>query len=216
MLEEIDVVLARSEGAATTSEEAFLRSIRQQYIQKGSLSPGQHGWFSSLEKKFSEKNFREQQVWKDQWNNNHRDIARKIAHYYRANQPYFSAIVQLVNQDPEGFVLTKKQWDKFCENKYAKRIRAEYDAEPKFKQGDCIQIRKTNKLPQANYNSNLNINVSSIRTAETVGFILKINAAPVVRARKGSKVYQILLAGDAAPIYAHESDLKKARKKFNG
>jgi len=213
VLEIIDVVMSRSQGCATEKEETFLRSIRQQYIQKGTLSPSQHSWLSSLEVKFSEKNFRAEQIWKDKWNDNHRDIARKMAHYYHMHQPYFSAIVQLILHDPESFVLTKKQWDKFCENKYAKRIRGEYNTEPKFTQGDCIQIRKTNKLPQANYN---NIAVSSVRKTDTVGFILKINARPIVRARKGSRIYQILLAGDVAPIYAHESDLKKVRKKVSG
>ena len=46
---------------------------------------------------------------------------------------------------------------------------------------------------------------------DKVGFVIKTDARPVTRAAKGSRMYQILITGETAPIYAHESDLKRVR-----
>ena len=58
MLEKIDKVLARSQGLSSEKERSFLESIRQQFIQRGILSPSQQSWFSSLDEKFSKENIK--------------------------------------------------------------------------------------------------------------------------------------------------------------
>ena len=116
--------------------------------------------------------------------------------------------------------MNKKEWDKFCENKYAKKIRTAYDEDPKFAIGDCVQIRATNKVAQANYNRYQpeehfvapNVVVNR-KLADKFGFVLEVNSKPITRAARGSKIYRVLLTGEPTPIYAHESDLKSPRKK---
>lgn len=209
MLEIIDKVIKFSEGLSTEKEQTFLQSIRSQYIQKGTLSFGQENWLASLKDKYSPENIATMRLWEASWSDTHRIEAIRVARYYRENPPYFSALVHKVLSDSENFTLSKKEWDKFCENKYAKKIRNEYNLAPKYQVGDCIQIRRKNQLRRANYSNNMDQNIG--RVCDRTGFVLKQNAKPVVRAAKGSKIYQILLTGATSPIYAHESDLKKTR-----
>ena len=42
--------------------------------------------------------------------------------------------------------------------------------------------------------------------------VLEVNSLPITRAAKGARIYKVLITDEAQPIYAHESDLKKARR----
>ena len=207
-IEELESLMVRVSAHTTEKESDFLDSARQQFEKKGSLTPRQINWVASIANKYSEENLKEEREWNDSFDNDRRLIARRVAEYYRENPPYFSNYVNLIDQDPEGFVLSKKQWDKFCENKYAKKILKEYEQSPKFTVGQTIQIRSTNKVRRANYNKTVG------RVSNKVGFVLQVDALPITRAAKGSRIYKVLLAGEASPIYCHESDLKNKRGKM--
>jgi hypothetical protein len=89
-----------------------------------------------------------------------------------------------------------------------------YEEELKFKVGDTIQIRATNKIDVANAsNDGFSYPDRSVRRkmVDKVGFVIKEDAKPVLRAARGSRIYQILITGEVAPIYAHESDLKRIK-----
>ena len=78
-----------------------------------------------------------------------------------------------------------------------------------------MQIRATNKVDIANVSDDgFSYPNRSVRRkmVDKVGFIIKTDAKPVLRAARGSRMYQILITGEVAPIYAHESDLKRAKK----
>ena len=117
-----------------------------------------------------------------------------------------------VMSDPENFVLSKKEWDIFCENKYALKIRNNYKEPLKFKVSDCVQVRANNKIDVANADPDCYPNRSArYKMQQKVGFVLETDAKPVTRAAKGSRIYKVLFTGETAPVYAHESDLKRKR-----
>jgi len=207
VLERVDLLLLRAQLYLSDREKEFLQSIRSHFIRKGLLSTGQESWLSTLEEKYSEESIQNQKLWDQRWSSDHREVALRVAKYYEANPPYFSKTVSKVLNSPETFLLSESEWNKFCGNKYAKRIISEYSEDPKFTEGECVQIRKRNKVVTANYNSGM----PTLSLADKTGFVLKVNARPIIRAAKGSKIYQVLLAGFSVPIYAHESDLKKRR-----
>ena len=104
------------------------------------------------------------------------------------------------------------------ENKYALKIRAVYEHDDKFGAGDFVQIRTNNRVDLANIGPD-GRQLPSYKRAKVNGqisnkyaMILKTQAKPVTRAAKGSKIYQILLTDESQTIFAHESDLKKARR----
>lgn len=199
-------VLDNQENILSDREIEFIESISLQYKKKGSLTHGQQKWFDSIESKFSEENILKRQMWKLNWSEEHRDIARKVADYYMQNPPYFRDYVIKIKDDPQGFFLTESQWNKFCENKYALKIRNIYNEDLKYEQGECIQIRKTNKV------SYLNSNYNGRALADKVGFVVGRDVMPVARAAKGSRMYRVLIAGLQGTVLVHESDIKKHRR----
>ena len=205
LTDKIANVLDDPENILSTREVEFLKSIKSQSRIRG-LSEGQQRWFDQIASKYSEESILKRQMWMLNWTDEHRDIAKKVAIYYKNNPPYFSSYVAQIEADPEGFCLTETQWTKFCENKYALKIRNIYEEDLKYQQGDCIQVRKTNKV------SYLNSNYSGRTLADKVGFVVGRDVKPVTRAAKGSRIYRILVTGLESTILVHESDIKKHRR----
>ena len=196
----------------TPKEEEFLNSLAAYAKHNGRITSGQRGWYDSLQEKYSPQNIAEKVAWDQQFNDEHRKVALRVARYYEANPPYFNDLVTKITRDEKGFVLTLTEWKRFCENKYAQKILAEYETSEKFQKGQCVQVRATNRLDVANVSRNsIPRRTARTKNANKVGFVIGVNSKPITRAAKGSRIYQVLLAGEASPIYAHESDLKKAR-----
>lgn len=189
----------------TQKELDFLNSAQNYFMRNGTLTVGQIRWADSISEKYSDEKLQLAREWDDQWSDWHRDVATKVAEYY-ATTTYFSSYVARVKSNPEDFRFSSTEWNKFCENKYAKKIRKEYEQPLLFSVGQPVKIRATNKVRAIN-------DRSLGRVYDKLGFILKVNAKPITRAAKGSKIYQVLLAGDNSPIFCHESDLKKCRGK---
>ena len=73
------------------------------------------------------KALREMKQWKDNYSDEHRDIALKCAKYYDAQYPrYYGRLVDTVLSSPHGHILDQSEFNKMCKNKYAKRVLAAY------------------------------------------------------------------------------------------
>ena len=148
----------------------------------------------------------------------HRDVAMKCALYYDNQYPrYYETILEKVLRDPEGHTLTYNEFNKMCNNKYAKKILScYYDEKPKYNVGDIVQIRATNRIDIANTNKkdgHMPNKYICSGMSNKVCMVLEVDAKPITRAAKGSRIYKILITDESCPIYAHESDLKSVRKK---
>ena len=193
-------------------EEEFLTSLSAYAKHNGRITTGQRGWYDSLKEKYSPEKIADKVRWDQHFGDEHRETALRIARYYEANPPYFNDIVTRILRDEAGFKLGLLEWKRFCENKYAQKILAEYETDEKFQKGQCIQVRATNKVDVANASlDSLPRRSARNKVANKVGFVLSVNSKPITRAAKGSRIYQVLLAGESSPIFAHESDLKKPR-----
>jgi len=205
---QLEELIHRTKNHCSEKEYNFMQSAKTFLVSRHYLSDNQQSWLDSISEKYSEEVILESQKWDANWSDAHRTTAKRVAYYYEANPPYYSNYVMKILANPEKFTLSKKEWDTFCENKYAKKIRKEYDSSRKFQVGDCVQIRKTNKIGIANYNKY----GPKSQDGDKVGFIVRVDAKPVTRAAKGARIYQLLLAGASSPIYVHESDIKAKRK----
>ena len=204
----IEQFLVTSKDFFSQREEEFLNSLVRQLSKKSSLTPGQQNWLNTIMDKYNPEFIELERLWKNSFSDVHRSQALKVAAYYRSNPPYYSNYIHRIDVDPVGFVLTRREWDKFCGNKYAKKVLETYDLSPKFSKNDCVQVRANNRLDLANV-ENRSIRRNDLK--DRVGFILELDAKPVTRAAKGSRIYRVLLSGTTSPIYAHESDLKKKK-----
>ena len=221
-MDEIVKILAElkeAESEMTDGDYKFYSSLRDQHGLRGSLSASQIFHLERIAKKYDPIKLSEDRAFKANYNDYQRDAACQVALYYDAQFPrYFSNIIDIVLDDPKGHTLTKAQWHAICENKYAKKIRAAYEAEDKFSAGDFVQIRTNNRVDLANIGRDGRALPAYKRAQannqirDKYAMILKSGAKPITRAAKGSKIYQILLTDESQTIFAHESDLKKARR----
>jgi hypothetical protein len=210
---DIDRFISRAHKHFTDREHTFLQSIRQQLEKNHQLSYSQEQWIGTIMSKYSKSAIKIESDWIANFSSQHRAIGIQVANYYNANPPYYGSITIKVLASPETFVLSKSTWDKFCENKYALKIRDIYLAPLKFNASDCVKIRSNNRIDLANaIDPKYSNRRAGRQEANKVGFILETDVKPVTRAAKGSRVYKILLTGETKPIFAHESDLKKNRR----
>ena len=184
-------------------DRGFVESIRNQYTRWGNISEKQTNATMSIFEKYSPEGQAKRDKWIKEYRTEHQKDATIVAQYYKANPPYFQALVVNILND-ENFVPTKRQFNKLVKNKYAAKIIANTYAEPKYKVDDVIEARKSIGLYS---------NGKYEFAAGQRGFIIKVNSAPVISAAKGSKRYLILPVGSAAPLHVEEREIKKARIK---
>ena len=201
-----------------TWEQGFVDSLEHQFKQKGRLSFSQERHLLKLTDKYNMDKIREAQKWAKNYGSEQRDIAIKCAKYYDGQyQVYFKDIVNKVLGDPDGHVLSLGEYNKLCKNKYAMKVLASYDAPEKFAVGAMVQIRSSNRLDIANTDEKTGAVPRGMRAtwhfADKTCMVLEVNALPITRAAKNSRVYKILIIDETSPIYVHESDLKKLRRR---
>ena len=209
--------LSSVEDHITFGDKQFYLSLFWQHEnRKRELSSSQLHHLERLYNKYSMEEINKKEEFEQNYSDDLRAVAVKCAQYY-ADQypPYYDSIVEKVLADPEGHTLSYTEYNKMCNNKYAKKILACYDQEAVYNVGDFVQIRATNRVDIANTNHKEGYmpRRSSCRTvANKLCMVLEVNAKPITRAAKGARVYKVLIIDEAQPIFAHESDLKKARR----
>lgn len=188
----------------------FIDSLRGQYNKRGSLSSSQEFHLARLAEKYSNEAIAENVSFHKDYEN-YRLNAVRCAHYYRGQGVgYYSYIVEKVLNDESGHTLTKDEYRKICENKYAKKVIASYDSPARFKAGDMVQIRKSNMIAK------LNDTPGGRKYSNKLCLVTKVDATYITRAAKGARVYEILVIGGASTMLAHESDLKLPRSSKGG
>ena len=183
------------------------------------LSPNQMFHLERLYNKYSMEQLQKQKDFEKNYSQAQRETAIKCAQYYDGQYPsYYDSIVKKVLNDPSEHRLTYTEYNKLCNNKYAKKVLLNYEADPKYQVGDFVQIRASNRLDIANtdFQSGHRPNRRVCSTMKNkFCMILEVNAKPITRAAKGARIYKVLIIDESMPIYAHESDLKKARRPKN-
>ncbi len=200
-------------------DKQFYMSLLWQHEnpKSGSLSSSQMMYLERMYNKYSMEEIKKKEEFAQNYSDHHREIAVKCAQYY-ADQypPYYDAIVEKVLKEPHHHILSFNEFNKMCNNKYALKILACYKEEAKYQVGDFVQIRATNRVDVANTNQkegHMPRRSVCSQMANKFCMVIEVNAKPITRAAKGARVYKVLITDEAKPIYAHESDLKKSRRK---
>ncbi len=209
--------LGSVEDKIAYGDKQFYMSLLWQHENKTArdLSSSQIYHLERLYNKYSAQELRTRAEFEKNYGDIERKIAQRCAHYY-ANQypPYYDGIVNKVINDPDNHTLSHNEYNKMCNNKYAKKILACYDEVPKYSAGEFVQIRATNRIDVANTNRKegyMPRRSSCASVANKVCIVLEVDSLPITRAAKGARIYKVLITDETRPIYAHESDLKKAR-----
>jgi len=216
--EMLDYLESVREELAPGDGQFFLSLLWQHNNKKergSSLSESQVFHLKRLVSKYSASALIDKRNFRDNYSDDHRLIALRCARYYDVQYPrYYGNIVDKVLNSPENHVLEYSEYNKMCNNKYAKKILAAYDEPKKFSVGQMAQIRANNRVDIANKNRDPGsyANRSArLGVRNKVCMILQVDALPITRAAKGARIYKVLVIDEASPIFAHESDLKKVR-----
>jgi|DEB0MinimDraft_10_1074344.scaffolds.fasta_scaffold18256_3 hypothetical protein len=230
MIERIQEVLvnldkARSAGVVSNSRrdyfKAFLLSIRTQVASGKKLSAGQNKYLNDIERQCSEEEIKLADEWIQNYSDDLRDVAIMCAEYYESNSAggnYFRDIRNKVLENPKGHTLSKKEFNAMCANKYAVKIINEMKSDNKFKVGQIVEVRSTNRLDMAPYDDRstrqraYQMGKKAMRGERVYAMVIGINTKPMYRAVSGGKVYSIIIPGSTLKLLACEKDLKKARR----
>lgn len=198
-------------------KQFYLSLFWQHENRKRELSSSQLYHLERLYDKYSMEEIKKKEEFEQNYSEKHRSVAVRCAHYY-ADQypPYYDSIVSKVLDDPEGHVLSYSEYNKMCNNKYAKKVLACYEQQAIYSVGDFVQIRATNRVDIANTNQkdgHMPRRSVCSQMANKFCMVIEVDARPITRAAKGARVYKVLITDEARPIFAHESDLKKVRRK---
>ena len=206
MLEQVNNVIGRILifGEETTWDYEFLQSIAGQ-IQKGkTLSPAQEATFQQVQGRWSDEAIKARADFAKDWNEEKEEKFLIALRYYRRTG-YYSNIVNkylTIKENGDYAVMsapTMKEYNKIVENKYASAVIRNLKEEPKFAVGGAAVFRA-------------NADPWSCRGKTCV--ILKYGDVTKVKSHaKGAKPVQVLVIGEAQPVWTEERHLKKAKKR---
>lgn len=195
------------------------------------LRPIDRQKLSDIETVCTSENIEEAKLWTKEYDKGLREVAVLCAEYYESfskysdtKSSYFYWQRRRVLDDPEGHTLTKSEFNSMCQNKYAIKLLEEQSTEPKFKKGQLVLVRATNRLDlspilaegnqkRSLRNRNYVIHRDAARGNKVGAMILKVDPMPTYRQpSKGCRVYKIVPFGETIPLFACEKDLKVYKK----
>ena len=174
----------------------FLESVKEQLGRRGNLSDKQINIVKKIESENNEDAQKKRKEWIASYDDEKRQIAVICATYYHATGDYYRRMANQVLEDPD-FILSEKQWKAMCDNKYAaKVIKATFD-DPLYPAGSLVSVRSSAPW--------------RVKDASPQGIFLVVetDAAPVVSACKGAKIYKIMPVGSANSFIIEERHIKK-------
>ncbi|MDB4349021.1 hypothetical protein OAA64_01720 [bacterium] len=210
--------LGSVEDKIAYGDKQFFMSLLWQHENKtaSDLSSSQMYHLERLYNRYSTEKLQTRAEFEKNYGEAERKVALQCAQYYANQRPlYYNGIVSKVLNNPDNHTLSHVEYNKMCNNKYAKKILACYELEPKYAAGDFVQIRASNRIDVANTNQkegHLPRRSACVRMANKMCMVLEVNALPITRAAKGARIYKVLVTDETSPIFAHESDLKKVRR----
>ena len=193
----LDSLISRAGAANDRWAVTFITSLKGQLSMGRELSPRQTEILKKVEDRHSDKAQAMRESWASNFSSEMREKLFIASRYYLANPPYFGDIAKKALED-DSYVPSERSYRKMVENKYATKVIESTLAEPKFNAGSHVAIRKT-------------ASIGLHSTRRTNGVVLKVDAAPVTSAARGSKVYSVLFFGDSKATLIEERWLKKGK-----
>ena len=205
MLEQVNNLMGRIliSGEEKSWDYGFLESITDQMNKGYTLSPRQEATFQQIQGRWSDEAMKVRMSWAQDWDDEREEkFLIALRYYYRTG--YYSNLVGkylTINEAGERSVKgipSMKEYNKIVENKYASAVIRNLKEEPKFAAGSAAAFRANAQYPY--------------RGKTCV--VLKYGDVAKVRSHaKGAKPVQVLVIGEAQPVWTEERYLKKVKKR---
>ena len=205
MLEQVNNLMGRIliSGEEKSWDYGFLESITDQMNKGYILSPRQEAAIQQIQGRWSYEAMKARMSWAQDWDDEREEkFLIALRYYYRTG--YYSNLVGkylAINEAGERSVKgvpSMKEYNKLVENKYASAVIRNLKEEPKFAAGAAAEFRANAQYPY--------------RGKTCV--VLKYGDVAKVRSHaKGAKPVQVLVIGEAQPVWTEERYLKKVKKR---
>ena len=182
-------------------DKNFVESVTDWFERHNMLSEKQWALLCKIKDKFSPEALKQKEEWAKEYREKYLADAKVVASYYLPTG-YFASLARDILYEAE-FVPSKRQWEKFGENKYAKKVLETFHKEPAFELGSLVCFRQT-----AAFRSMKRRNKLTSDAAVVVEYLDEITSHA-----NGAKTLMVLPVGAAKPIKTEERDLKKFRKQ---
>ena len=210
MLKRLEAIESRVEAGSWAA--GFVTSLKSQVMGGRELSDKQIPVLEKIEREHNDEALAARETWRDDYlyeadpawvaldvNARHYRVAQVAARYYK-RAGYFQALVSKILDD-DGFVPTIEQYNKITKNKFAVKVLSAHYAPQKYAPGSLVQ-----------YSATAPGRVRAGGGNQTPMVVIQANAAPVISAAKGAKIYKVLPVGSPTTRLVEERHLKKARK----
>lgn len=195
----------------TQWERDFVVSVASQFAKSGKLSTAQRNVLDRCAEKTSSDKVKERNDWIAAYDEEKRRIATLCANYYK-REGYFTQLCENILNDV-GFIPSKEQYEKMCENKYAKKVIEADKTEPEFQAGDLAIIRsgiRRSSFVDLGVRPTIDLYRDYTKLINQVVVILEYDNS---RPRTGKMVTFCLLTDPSAKFTGDEKFLKKTRGK---
>ncbi len=204
MLEQINNVMGRIliSGEETSWDYGFLESITSQLAKGYTLSPKQERFFQQIQGRWSDEAMKTRASWTQDWDDEKEEKFLIALRYYNRTGYYSNLVGKYLVYEGDNVVRkgvpSMKEYNKIVENKYAAAVIRNLKEEPKFAAGEGAVFRANAEW--------------GLRGKTCV--VLKYGGVEKVRSHaKGAKPVQVLVIGEAQPVWTEERYLKKVKKR---
>ena len=205
MLEQVNNLMGRIliSGEENSWDYGFLESITDQMNKGYTLSPRQEATFQQIQGRWSDEAMKARMTWTQDWDDEKAEkFLIALRYYYQTG--YYSNLVGkylVINEagerSAEG-IPSMKEYNTLVENKYASAVIRNLKEEPKFAVGGTALFRT---------------NADWHHRGKTCVVLKYGDIGRVKSHAKGAKPVQVLVIGEAKPVWTEERYLKKAKKR---
>lgn len=192
----LDKLIQQKEFENDTKDIPFLESLRSNLKKWGNLTEKQTKALQKIEYLSSPEGRQAVAAWRAEYSKNYKQKALVCAKYYLTNPPYFNDLATSIVSNPD-FIPTHPQYMALCDNKYTKRVLAEYDRKPSYDKGAIVKVRQAKHMPY---------HLCQFRGNPCV--VIDNNTGTISTHATGAKIYKILPFGHTQMLECQERYLK--------
>lgn len=139
---DIPVMIQKLKSVNLSSSQAdIVYSFETFYGKKGFLTEKQYQLLQKFAAEFSQEKLDADAVWRSNFTDEMRNNLNIVCKYYK-NTGYFSSIVREWEKDI-AYIPSEQQYQKICQNTYAKKVIETHKAPTIFNNGDLVGLRST-------------------------------------------------------------------------
>jgi len=127
-----------------------------------------------------------------------------IACRYYSKTPYFTRVIKNWNAE-DNYIPNCDDYEKMTNNKYFVKVFNNWNEKPKFNNGQLVRITSTRSFHACSL-ANVPYDRGNTK-AIYCGFVVSSNS-DIPIAKKGGKIYKVLMFGSTTPINIEEAELR--------